>query len=68
MAKRMREQMELRVEWLLSKQMNYSAKDFVEDFKKYQNAISEMLYLGLLSENVYEQCKDVLLRYIKYCK
>ena len=64
MAKKLKEQLEIRKQWLLDENMNYSKKDFTEDWKNYSKAIENNRYLELISLNVYDVCKAVLMDYM----
>ena len=60
-------QMEIRVAWLQG-DFNYSKEDFKYDLIKYINTLNTAHNLEMISDNVYEQCKDLLQSYMKYVK
>ena len=58
-------QMDIRVAWLEG-DFNYSKEDFKEDWKKYANTLDKAHHLEMISDNVYNQCKALLMDYMKY--
>lgn len=64
MKNKLREQLGFRKYMLEDPNKRYDAKDFMEDWKRYQKSIEEDYYLGLISDGTYANCKEVLMEYM----
>ena len=64
MVKKLKEQLEIRKEWLEDAEKNYTPNDFLEDWKEYQRTIEKAHYLELVSGAYYLRCKEVLMDYM----
>ena len=69
MAKKLKEQLEIRKAWLENPEKNYTKKDFLEDWKEYQKTVEKAQHLELISESVYTECKHILMDYMNlFCR
>ena len=64
MVNRLKEQLELRKEWLESPEKNYNKADFMEDWKEYQKTVEEAQHLELIGYADYIMCKEALMKYM----
>jgi hypothetical protein len=67
MNKKLKEQLDAYKQWLEDERTSYTVQDFMDVLKKYQDNISHSHYLGLISLNVYLQCKNTLENYLVFC-
>ena len=62
MENRIRERLDVMVEWLKKDELNYSKKDFKDEVNRMLDAVDEALWCGIISDNQYYTLKDLIVR------
>lgn len=64
MKQRLEKQLKDRWDWFRNDNIDYSLKEFKEDHKGFENVVYESYHYDLISNEEYNECKDVLEKYI----